>query len=107
MKLQFICYSLFLNRFLDNPILQDLISQTREKQAATMSELKWRGRTVQVKNEQVRLFLLNVQENENEVSEVSDIDNKISLLESLLKECIDAQQVLRDELKNDPVSRHT
>ena len=32
------------------------------------------------------------------------IDNKISIYESILKQCIDAQQVLRDSLQEDQVS---
>ena len=31
------------------------------------------------------------------------IDNKISIYESVLKQCIDAQQVLRDSLQDDQV----
>lgn len=32
------------------------------------------------------------------------IDNKISIYESILKQCIDAQQVLRESLQDDPVN---
>ncbi|KAL3877845.1 hypothetical protein ACJMK2_035489 [Sinanodonta woodiana] len=81
--------------------IDSLLSQTREKQAATLSEVTWRGRTVPVKNEQVRLFLLNVQESPKEIEKAQGLDNKISIYESLLKQCIDAQQALRDTLQDD------
>ncbi|XP_011455290.1 signal recognition particle subunit SRP68 [Magallana gigas] len=81
--------------------LDDLLSQTREKQTATLSEVKWQGRTVQVKNEPVRLFLLNLQDSTKEIESAEGIDSKISIYESLLKQCIDAQQVLRDTLQDD------
>ncbi|CAH1793893.1 unnamed protein product, partial [Owenia fusiformis] len=82
--------------------LDELIAQTREKQAASFSELQWRGRTVPVGNEQVRAFLLNLQESEKELQETEDTESKVSIYESLLKECIEALQVMRDELKGDP-----
>ncbi|XP_077979719.1 signal recognition particle subunit SRP68-like [Glandiceps talaboti] len=82
--------------------LDTLIQQTREKQAATLSEVTWRGRNVGVKQEVVRVFLLNVQESEDEMSTAADIESKVSIYDSLLMECRDALQVLRDELKTDP-----
>ncbi|XP_045214058.2 signal recognition particle subunit SRP68-like [Mercenaria mercenaria] len=81
--------------------LDTLLSQTREKQAATLSEVTWQGRTVPVKSEPVRLFLLNLQESGEDVEKSEGIDNKISIYESILKQCIDAQQFLRDSLQED------
>lgn len=81
--------------------LDNLIAQTREKQAATLSEVTWLGRTVPVRQEKVRVFLLNVQESEVEVNKAPDLEAKIAVYERLLLECKDALQVLRDELKGD------
>lgn len=81
--------------------LDQLLSQTREKQAATLSEVTWRDRTVPVKNEQVRLFLLNLQDCDKQVESAEGFDSKLSVIESLLKQCIDSQQVLRDLLQDD------
>lgn len=69
-----------------------------------MSDVTWRDRIVQVKSEPVRLFLLNLQESSKEVEMSEGIDNKISIYESILKQCIDAQQVLRESLQDDPVN---
>lgn len=57
-----------------------------------------------VKNEQVRVFLLSIQDSEKQLGEAHTADSKLSIYESLLKELIDAQQALREELKDDPVS---
>ncbi len=84
--------------------MQELIEKTREKQAAILSEVTWRGRTVPVKNEQVRVFLLSIPESERQVQAADRTDSKLSICETLLKELIDAQQSLREELKDDPVS---
>ena len=85
-------------------IFQELIAQTREKQASTFSEFTWRGRKIPVNNEHIRAFLLMVRESEKEIEEASDIESKVSIHESLLQECIDALQIIREDLKNDPVS---
>ncbi|XP_033097462.1 signal recognition particle subunit SRP68-like [Anneissia japonica] len=81
--------------------LDILLAQTREKQAATLSEVTWRGRTVPVKSEQIRGFFLSVQESDKEVAAAEDVESKISVYESLLMGCKDALQILRDELKTD------
>lgn len=50
---------------------QALITQTRAKQAATMSEVEWRGRTVPVKIDKVRIFLLGLADTEAAIAQVS------------------------------------
>uniref|UniRef100_A0A803VIN0 Signal recognition particle subunit SRP68 n=2 Tax=Ficedula albicollis TaxID=59894 RepID=A0A803VIN0_FICAL len=51
--------------------LEALITQTRAKQAATMSEVEWRGRTVPVKIDKVRIFLLGLADNEAAIAQVT------------------------------------
>jgi hypothetical protein len=85
--------------------------------------LTWRNKTLQVKNEKVKSFLANVQEFEKQIQVIfhvkikiylidfhlfykkasTSFDFKISTYENILKESIDAIQILRDELKLDPV----
>ncbi|KAJ8037657.1 Signal recognition particle subunit SRP68 [Holothuria leucospilota] len=79
-----------------------LLQQTREKQAKTLSEVYWRGRTMPVTNERVRTFLLSNKESEQELAAATDNEAKISIYENSLMECKDALQTLRDELKTDP-----
>ena len=84
-----------------------MISQTKEKQIQTFSELVWRSKfTLQIKNEKVKLFLLNVQEYEKQVQETSNVEVKISIYENILKESVDVIQIIRDELKMDQVRQH-
>lgn len=56
-----------------------------------------------VKNEPVRLFLLNLQDSTKEIESAESVDSKISIYESVLKQCIDALQVLKDSLQDDQV----
>lgn len=79
-----------------------LISQTKENQITTFSEITWRKNIkIQIKNEKVKLFLLNLQEYEKQIQESTDFEVKISLYESILKDLVDAVQTVRDELKLD------
>ena len=56
-----------------------------------------------VKVEAVRLFLLNMQDLNTELESAESMDSRVSIYESLLKQCIDAQQALRDVLQEDQV----
>ncbi|XP_051751828.1 signal recognition particle subunit SRP68 isoform X2 [Ctenopharyngodon idella] len=49
--------------------LEALITQTRAKQAAVMSEVEWRGRTVPVKIDKARIFLLGLADNEAAITQ--------------------------------------
>ncbi|ELW68297.1 Signal recognition particle 68 kDa protein [Tupaia chinensis] len=84
---------------------QALITQTRAKQAATMSEVEWRGRTVPVKIDKVRIFLLGLADNEAAIAQAESEETKERLFESMLSECRDAIQAVREELKPDQKQR--
>ncbi|CAF0816975.1 unnamed protein product [Didymodactylos carnosus] len=84
-------------------ILDIFLSETHQQQTATMSEIMWRNRKIQVKNDKVRLFFLNQQEFEDEIKKGGvSFDTKMSLYESFLKEAVETLQIVKDELKNDP-----
>jgi len=87
--------------------LNELINQTREEQASTLQEVEWRGRKMAVKQEKVRLFLLREQEFQDELARQDSVqtEKQISAYESLLMDCKDAIQVLRDDLIEDPAFR--
>ncbi|CAG0878865.1 unnamed protein product [Darwinula stevensoni] len=82
--------------------IDELLAQTREKQAATLSEVTWRGRTVPLKQEKVSLCLVSVQEGEAMLEKAENLEAKLSIYDNLLAECKDALQILKDELRNDP-----
>ncbi|MBN3314220.1 SRP68 protein, partial [Atractosteus spatula] len=85
--------------------LEALITQTRAKQAATMSEVEWRGRTVPVKIDKVRIFLLGLADNEAAIAQAANEDTKERLYETLLSECRDSIQAVREEIKADSKQR--
>uniref|UniRef100_A0A8C7HJ32 Signal recognition particle subunit SRP68 n=1 Tax=Oncorhynchus kisutch TaxID=8019 RepID=A0A8C7HJ32_ONCKI len=81
--------------------LEALITQTRAKQAATMSEVEWRGRTVPVKIDKARIFLLGLGDNEAAIAQAANEETKERLYETLLAECRDTIQAVREELKTE------
>ncbi|CAM4873777.1 unnamed protein product [Rotaria socialis] len=92
---------------LDDPemtrILDAFLNETHEQQTSSISEITWRQRKIQVTNEKVRLFFLNLQEFENELKKQDvSFDTKMSLYESFVKEAVETLQIAKDELKNDP-----
>ncbi|XP_035258808.1 signal recognition particle subunit SRP68 [Anguilla rostrata] len=85
--------------------LETLITQTRAKQAATMSEVEWRGRTVPVKIDKARIFLLGLGDTEAAIAQAANEDTKERLYETLLAECRDTIQAVREEIKSDAKQR--
>ncbi|KAJ8002049.1 hypothetical protein DPEC_G00175770 [Dallia pectoralis] len=85
--------------------LEALITQTRAKQAATMSEVEWRGRTVPVKIDKARIFLLGLGDNEAAIALAANEETKERLYETLLAECRDTIQAVREELKTEAKQR--
>ncbi|XP_044777706.1 signal recognition particle subunit SRP68 isoform X2 [Neomonachus schauinslandi] len=81
------------------------IGEQGAKQAATMSEVEWRGRTVPVKIDKVRIFLLGLADNEAAIAQAESEETKERLFESMLSECRDAIQAVREELKPDQKQR--
>uniref|UniRef100_A0A674D208 Signal recognition particle subunit SRP68 n=1 Tax=Salmo trutta TaxID=8032 RepID=A0A674D208_SALTR len=85
--------------------LEALITQTRAKQAATMSEVEWRGRTVPVKIDKARIFLLGLGDNEAAIAQAANEETKERLYETLLAECRDTIHAVREELKTEAKQR--
>ncbi|KAG0718993.1 Signal recognition particle subunit SRP68 [Chionoecetes opilio] len=85
--------------------LDNLLASAREHQASTLSEVTWKGRTLAVKHEKVRLFLLNEGLIHEELARTAEADERVRRLDRLLMECKDAIQLVRDDLKADAVRR--
>ena len=82
-----------------------LVAQTKEEQASSLHEVEWRGRRMAVRQEKVRRFLLSHQESDSELERADDAEARCQVFESLLLECKDALQVLKEELVEDPEFR--
>nr|CAG4643892.1 EOG090X04NF [Lepidurus arcticus] len=87
--------------------LDALIAQTREKEAASLLEVTWRGRTVPIRSEKLRLFLLSVGDLEKSLARAqAGSEGKVSVYESLLLDCRDCIQHVKDELNANPTLKN-
>lgn len=83
--------------------LQEVLAQTQEKTALSLSEVQWHGRTIPIKNERVRLSLVKLHQMFSDLRR-EEGPEKMNVYDNLLMECQDAMQLVRDELHQDLVS---
>ncbi|KFB42638.1 AGAP002183-PA-like protein [Anopheles sinensis] len=87
--------------------LSHLVAQTKAESMEAFQMTEWRGRSVTVRPEKVRLFLLSIQELGKSIEKAKDFPAKIELLENVLLDCKDAIAAIKDEIKQDPKLRQT
>lgn len=92
---------------LDIDNLNTLVAQTKTESTDTLQTMDWRGRKVTVRPEKVRLFLLSIQEVDRSVEKAATVQAKIELLETVIMDCRDAIQAVKDEISQDPKLRAT
>jgi len=92
----------------DPKLLDELITETREQQSATLQEVEWRGRKMAVKQEKARSFLIRDQDFQNELDQagVETAEDKIAVLESFLMDAKNAIESLYKDLVEDPAYRN-
>uniref|UniRef100_A0A182LVI5 Signal recognition particle subunit SRP68 n=1 Tax=Anopheles culicifacies TaxID=139723 RepID=A0A182LVI5_9DIPT len=85
--------------------LSHLVAQTKAESMEAFQMTEWRGRSVTVRPEKVRLFLLSIQELNKSIEKAKDFPAKIEMLENVLLDCKDAIAAIKDEIKQDPKLR--
>lgn len=90
---------------LDN--LDSLVAQTKTQSTDTLQTMDWRGRKVTVRPEKVRLFLLSIQDLDKSVEKAKSQESKIEILETIIMDCRDSIQAVKDEINQDPKLRAT
>ncbi|KAK2718222.1 signal recognition particle subunit SRP68-like [Artemia franciscana] len=82
--------------------LDELIAQARREEAANIVEITWRGRSVPVRQEKVRLTILACQDIETKMEGATSTEDKIELIDSLLMNIRDSYMLLREEMAANP-----
>ncbi|XP_052866032.1 signal recognition particle subunit SRP68 [Anopheles cruzii] len=85
--------------------LGNLVAQTKAESMDAFQMTEWRGRSVTVRPEKVRLFLLSTQELGKSIEKAKDVPAKIELLETVLIDCKDSIAAIKEEIKSDPKLR--
>merc|ERR1712123_529978 len=67
--------------------LSDLLARTKVEEAENLNMQEWRGRKIAIRNEKVRLFLLNYREFCDEVERVAGDDEKLEKYGEIIMEC--------------------
>jgi signal recognition particle subunit SRP68 len=81
-----------------------VLSKTQEKAASSLTEVSWLGKKVPVRSERLRVGLVKLQLVEGELARVSEADKKMEVYETLLMECQDTMQAVREEITMETVS---
>jgi len=74
------------------------IAETREKLASSFGEVTWRGKTVPVRNEKARVFILRIQDKESELERRATFEEKMDVFDNMLMDCKDTLQVVNTEI---------
>ena len=85
-------------------VFQAAIAQTREKLASTFGEVTWQGKTVPIRNEKVRVFILRHQDKDTELERQIKFEDKMQIFDNIMMECKDVLQIVKDELGSEMVS---
>ncbi len=83
--------------------LQLVLAKTQDKAATSLTEVGWLGKKVPVRSERLRVSLVKLQLVEGELGRASEPGKKMEVYETLLMECQDAVQTLRDEITAETV----
>lgn len=74
------------------------IKETREKLASSFGEVTWRGKTVPVRNEKARVFILRIQDKDSELERRGTFEEKMDVFDNMLMDCKDTLQVVNTEI---------
>lgn len=84
--------------------MQDAIQQTREKLASSFGEVTWRGKTIPIRTEKARVFVVRMRDKESELNRLRELDGKMELYDNMLMECRDVLAVVKDDIAAELVS---
>ena len=85
--------------------LSDLLARTKVEEAENLNMQEWRGRKIAIRNEKVRLFLLNYREFCDEVERVAGDDEKLEKYGEIIMECGESIDLVKVDLRQDPTHR--
>ncbi|KAG5881222.1 hypothetical protein JTB14_035481 [Gonioctena quinquepunctata] len=78
-----------------------LVSQTKEKTADVLYEIKWFDLDIPVRIERIRLFLVSIEGLDESLVHAEDNQSKIKILENLFIDLRDVISLARDSARND------
>lgn len=71
--------------------------------ASSFGEVSWRGKTVPLRNEKARVFILRIQDKNSEIERQESFEKKMEVFDNLLMESKDALQEVKEEISSEMV----
>ena len=81
-----------------------MLNKTQEKAATSLTEVGWLGKKVPVKSERLRVSLVKLQLVEGELGRAGEVGKKMEVYETILMECQDTMQIVREEITSETVN---
>ncbi|XP_057311707.1 signal recognition particle subunit SRP68-like [Hydractinia symbiolongicarpus] len=81
------------------------IQETREKLASSFGEVTWRNKTVPIRNEKARVFILRYEDKDSELNRQSTFEEKMEVFDNLMMGSKDALQGIKDEISAEMSSK--
>lgn len=66
--------------------------------------MSWRGKTVPIRNEKARVFILRIKDQNDEIARQESFEKKMEVFDNLLMESKDALQEIKEEISSEMVS---
>jgi len=79
--------------------LDSVLSESIKKQAETMNEITSKGKRIPIKNDKLRLSILNFQEIDYELQQADVLDKKLGLYDKLFIAYNDSMRIIKDDLE--------
>lgn len=84
-----------------NLLISDQLMKVKIQEAENLNVTEWRGKRIAIRNESVRVFLLNFRQFEQDICEISTVDEKLDKYAEMMMECGEAIELVKNELRVD------
>jgi len=81
--------------------LSDHLAKLKIEEAENLNVTEWRGKRIAIRNETVRVFLLNFRQFEEDVKAIESTDEKLDKYGEMMMECGEAIELVKGELRLD------
>merc|ERR1711970_1066748 len=85
--------------------ISDQLMKVKIQEAENLNVTEWRGKRIAIRNESVRVFLLNFRQFEQDISEMKTVEEKLDKYAEMMMECGEAIELVKNELRIDSAHR--
>ena len=87
--------------------LSDLLAKTKIEESENLNVTEWRGKKIAIRNEKIRVFLLNYREFQAQIDTTDLTDEeKLEKHGEIIMECGESIDLVKQELRQGPSSKN-